>query len=53
MSLLQCTVEQLKARLVPTVNIPADRQRLIYRGRVLRDEQQLTAVGESNLTASL
>lgn len=42
---LQCTVQQLKSRLVGTVSLPVNRQRLIYRGRVLQDEQQLTAAG--------
>lgn len=45
-ALVQCTVEQLKVRLVQTVNIPPERQRLIFRGRVLGDRQLLTDAGE-------
>ncbi|KAK9804453.1 hypothetical protein WJX73_003438 [Symbiochloris irregularis] len=40
-----CTVEQLKGRLVATVHVPVERQRLIYRGRLLLDHERLTAAG--------
>eukprot|EP00877_Chromochloris_zofingiensis_P010285 jgi/Chrzof1/550/Cz01g20040.t1 len=38
-------VTALKSELLAICNIPVDRQRLIYKGRVLRDDQRLNDVG--------
>ena len=37
------SVAELKQKLAPDANIPADRQRLIYSGRVLKDEQTVNS----------
>lgn len=39
-------VTALKSELLAICNIPVDRQRLIYKGRVLRDDQRLNDVGK-------
>eukprot|EP00755_Sulcionema_specki_P007974 Sspe_Gene.39659::Locus_19121_Transcript_1_1_Confidence_1.000_Length_1308::g.39659::m.39659/K04523/UBQLN, DSK2; ubiquilin len=39
------TVQTLKEHLAPTVDMAPDRQRLIYKGRVLKDDQTLTSLG--------
>lgn len=39
-------MSSVKERLVPLSRVPLDRQRLIYKGRVLRDEQTLQELGE-------
>lgn len=43
---LGATVLTLKGFLVDKSAIPADQQRLIYKGRVLKDEQTLNSYGE-------
>jgi ubiquilin len=43
---LGATVLALKGLLVERAEIPADQQRLIYKGRVLKDEQLLSSYGE-------
>lgn len=42
---LGATVLALKGLLVEKSEIPADHQRLIYKGRVLKDEQTLSSYG--------
>ena len=44
---MQSTVGQLKEQLVSVSGIPADRQRLIFRGSVLQDAQLLTSQRDS------
>ena len=43
----QLTVRQLKERLVSHTTIPADSMRLVYSGRVLKDEDMVDLYGES------
>jgi hypothetical protein len=43
---LQTPIADLKAVLEAALSVPVDRQRLIYRGRVLRDENTLQELGE-------
>ena len=43
---LGATVLALKGLLVERSEIPADQQRLIYKGRVLKDEHVLSSYGE-------
>ncbi|KAJ8501357.1 hypothetical protein OPV22_011909 [Ensete ventricosum] len=51
---LDSTVAALKASLVEKCNIPAEQQRLIYKGRILKDEQTLESYGlESDHTIHL
>lgn len=54
-SLVQASVQQLKEKLVLLTNIPAERQRLIFRGAVLQDSQGLISVREplADLSSSL
>lgn len=42
----QLTVQQLKERLVTHISIPADNMRLVYSGRVLKDEDMVDLYGE-------
>lgn len=50
--LLQITVAELKQRLVEKANIPQERQRIIYKGRVLDNDQRLEAHGGCANTAA-
>ena len=43
---VQITVGELKQRLVDQSSIPQDRQRIIYKGRVLDNDQRLQAHGK-------
>ncbi|KAL5789008.1 hypothetical protein ACOSP7_005957 [Xanthoceras sorbifolium] len=42
---LESTVEAFKAVLAQSCEIPADQQRLIYKGRILKDDQTLQSYG--------
>lgn len=42
---LDSTVGSFKSILVQHANIPAENQRLIYKGRILKDEQTLESYG--------
>ncbi|KAM5546956.1 ubiquitin domain-containing protein DSK2b [Rosa sericea] len=42
---LDATVRALKEALSPKCDIPADQQRLIYKGRILKDDQTLRSYG--------
>ena len=46
---VQMLVSALKQELSGITNIPAERQRLIYKGRVVRDDQNLNELGTSRL----
>ncbi|XP_009408182.2 ubiquitin domain-containing protein DSK2a isoform X1 [Musa acuminata AAA Group] len=51
---LDSTVGTLKAALVEKCDVPAEQQRLIYKGRILKDEQTLQSYGlASNHTIHL
>ncbi|KAF5951588.1 hypothetical protein HYC85_009532 [Camellia sinensis] len=51
---LQATVEAFKALLVQNCDVPADQQRLICKGRILKDDQILASHGSlSSLSLSL
>ena len=39
------TVEELKSKLVEGSSVPAQQQRLIYKGRILKDEQTIEHYG--------
>ncbi|RWW42551.1 hypothetical protein BHE74_00051897 [Ensete ventricosum] len=45
---LDSTVGTLKAALVEKCDVPAEQQRLIYKGRILKDEQTLQSYGASS-----
>jgi ubiquilin len=49
----QLTVRQLKERLVSRTTIPADSMRLVYSGRVLKDEDMVDLYGEHLITLNL
>ncbi|PON78478.1 Ubiquilin [Trema orientale] len=42
---LESTVEAFKALLAQNCDVPADQQRLIYKGRILKDDQTLHSYG--------
>lgn len=42
---MQITVAKLKELLVDMANLPTERQRVIYKGRVLENDQQLSSHG--------
>lgn len=42
----QLTVQQLKEKLASHTTIPADSMRLVYSGRVLKDEDMVELYGE-------
>ncbi|XP_024031370.1 ubiquitin domain-containing protein DSK2b isoform X2 [Morus notabilis] len=42
---LESTVEAFKALLAQNCDVPADQQRLIYKGRILKDDQTLLSYG--------
>lgn len=45
---LESTVRALKEALSPECDIPSDQQRLIYKGRILKDDQTLQSYGIAN-----
>ena len=49
----QALVSQVKAQLARASNIPANLQRLVFRGRVLKDEQRLTTYSAPPIPASV
>lgn len=46
---LDSTVASFKAVLAQNCDIPADQQRLIYKGRILKDDQTLQSYGKFDL----
>lgn len=42
---LESTVQEFKAVLAQSCDVPAEQQRLIYKGRILKDEQTLVSYG--------
>lgn len=44
---LESTVEAFKALLAQNCDVPADQQRLIYKGRILKDDQTLQSYGKA------
>ena len=43
---LESKVEAFKALLAQNCDVPADQQRLIYKGRILKDDQTLQSYGK-------
>lgn len=43
---LDSTVEAFKAVVAGSCDVPAEQQRLIYKGRILKDDQTLASYGE-------
>ena len=48
----QALVSEVKAQLAQASSTPANLQRLVFRGRVLKDEQRLTAYSAPSLLRS-
>ena len=46
---LSATVAQAKEKLVESTGVPVEQQRLIYKGRVLKDEETLSSYGTVTL----
>lgn len=42
---LESTVAEFKAVLAQNCDVPAEQQRLIYKGRILKDDQTLVSYG--------
>lgn len=48
---LDSTIEAFKALLAQNCDVPADQQRLIYKGRILKDDQTLLSYGKGFLAS--
>lgn len=50
---LDSSISAFKAALAQNCDVPADQQRLIYKGRILKDDQTLESYGTLSLYLSL
>ena len=50
---LNSSISAFKAALAQNCDVPADQQRLIYKGRILKDDQTLESYGTLFLSLSL